>query len=74
MDLKKKNDRPATRRLLTTREAAEYLGLAEWTLRAWTNQRRIPNVKISGAVRSKISDVDAFIAASRRPARGRGDD
>ena len=70
MDPKKKNNRTATQPLLTTREAAEYLCIAEWTLRAWTNQRRIPNVKLGGAVRFDIADLKAFIAASRRPVRG----
>ncbi len=52
--------------LLTTEEAAEFLGLAVQTLRVWrVNQRvRIPFVKLGRAVKYRRSDLEKFLDAN----------
>jgi len=49
--------------LLTRREAAAYLGVAEQTLAVWkcTGRRTLPFVKIGRLVRYRKADLDAFI-------------
>jgi excisionase family DNA binding protein len=49
--------------LLTRREAATYLGVAEQTLAVWkcTGRRSLPFVKIGRLVRYRKVDLDAFI-------------
>lgn len=49
--------------LLTRREAAAYLGVAEQTLAVWkcTGRRLLPFVKIGRLVRYRKTDLDAFI-------------
>lgn len=49
--------------LLTRREAAAYLGVAEQTLAVWkcTGRRSLPFVKIGRLVRYRKDDLDAFI-------------
>lgn len=49
--------------LLTRREAASYLGVAEQTLAVWkcTGRRSLPFVKIGRLVRYRKADLDAFI-------------
>ena len=57
----------AERRLLTRPEAAEYLRLSDKTLSRWAWAGRGPRfVKIGGAVRYDLADLDAFIEAGRR--------
>ncbi|MBA4027015.1 helix-turn-helix domain-containing protein [bacterium] len=50
--------------LLSRREAAAYLGVAEQTLAIWKCTKRydLPYVKIGKLVKYKKSDLDAFIA------------
>lgn len=52
--------------LLTRKQAAEYLGVAEQTLAVWKCTKRypLPVVKIGRLVRYKKSDLDAFISNS----------
>ena len=58
--------------LMTTKQAAEYLGLSEITLNMWraTNRVRLTYVKLGSigakgsAVRYRRQDLDAFINAS----------
>ncbi len=58
------------KRLLNAKETAEYLGLAESTIRGWASQGRIPKVKLRGkALRFDKSDLDQIIAADKSPAR-----
>lgn len=54
---------PASSTLLTRREAAAYLGVAEQTLAVWkcTGRRFLPFVKIGRLVRYRKADLDAFI-------------
>jgi len=50
--------------LLTTREAAELLGVKENTLSIWRNTDRhhIPYIKIGRAIRYKRSDLVKFLS------------
>lgn len=49
--------------LLSRKEAAAYLGIAEMTLSIWksTGRYNLPVVKIGRLVKYKKSDLDAFI-------------
>lgn len=49
--------------VLTTAEAAAYLGLKPHTLSVWrtTKHVKIPYVKIGGAVRYRLADLEKFI-------------
>ena len=57
------------KRLLTAAEAAEYLGLAEWTIRQWASMGRIPKVKLGKSLRFDIDDLDRLIVKSKIPTR-----
>jgi len=54
----------AAKKLLTRREAAEYLGLKPQTLAAWHTNRRysLPMVKVGRSVRYRVSDLDRWLA------------
>lgn len=54
--------------LLTVPEAAEILRLKRSTLYTWASERRIPTVKLGGALRIRRSTIDELIAANERPA------
>lgn len=56
-------------RLLTVREAAQYLAISPSTLYGWVWQRRIPFVKVGRAVRFDIVELNDFIDRSRTQAR-----
>lgn len=49
--------------LLTTREAAQLLGIKENTLTIWrnTDRQHIPYIKIGRAIRYKRSDLVKFL-------------
>lgn len=49
--------------LLSRKEAALYLGVAEQTLAVWksTGRHKIPILKIGRLVRYRIADLDAFL-------------
>ena len=52
--------------LFTTREAAQYLGLAKITLDTWRSKGKPPAyVKIHRSVRYRRADLDAFILEHR---------
>jgi excisionase family DNA binding protein len=55
-------------KLLNDREAAEYLNLGVQTLRDWrcTGRVDLPYIKLGGAVRYTLEDLEAFVAANRR--------
>lgn len=55
---------------LRYREAAEYLGIAEITLRRWVSERRIEHLKVGKAVLFNPADLEAFIESNRVPAVG----
>ena len=56
--------------LLSRREAAAYLGVAEQTLAIWkcTKRQQLPYVKIGKLVKYRKSDLDEFIAKNLRSA------
>jgi len=56
-------------RLLTIREAAQYLAVSVSTLYGWVWQRRIPFVKIGRALRFDPRDLAAFIEANKHVPR-----
>ncbi len=61
----------AVDRLLDVEEAATMLALKPATLYQWAYERRIPVVKLSGPrgpLRFRLSDIEALIARSVRPA------
>lgn len=63
--------RHAADRLLDVQEAAALLAVKPATLYQWAYKRRIPVVKLfgaRGALRFRVSDIDALIARSVRPA------
>jgi len=57
-------------RLLDVREAAALLAVKPATLYQWAYQRRLPVVKLfgpRGALRFRLSDIQALVARSIRP-------
>lgn len=53
---------PRERDLLTIREAADYLQLAEKTVRAWVREGKLRGVKVGGRMwRVRQSDLDAMV-------------
>lgn len=65
MDKDKLAEAVAHKRLVNERRAAEILGLQVRTLQQWrTSGRGVCYVKIGGAVRYSLDDLDAFIAKS----------
>jgi len=61
---------PASNQLLTRREAAQYLGVAEQTLAIWkcTGRYNLPYVKIGRLVKYRKADLDAFVDNNLRNA------
>ncbi len=68
----------ATRRLLTDRQAAEYLGICSRTIHNLVARKQLPTLKIGRARRFDVEDLNAFIASrkvlpsgwkSRQPAK-----
>lgn len=51
--------------LLSRREAAKYLGIAEKTLAMWasTKRQKLPMIKIGSRAKYRKSVLDAFISA-----------
>src|SRR5262249_28173460 len=51
-------------KLLSRRQAAQYLGVKEQTLAIWkcTGRYNLPCVKVGRLVKYRLSDLDAFIA------------
>jgi excisionase family DNA binding protein len=57
------NDVKSLDRLLTTKEIAETWGFKDQTLRVWrcTGRNRLPFVKVGGAVRYRLCDVEKYL-------------
>lgn len=55
--------------MLTVHEAAERLGLADSTIRAWIVQRRIGVVRLGRAVRVPLEEIQRLIAKGTIPAK-----
>ena len=52
-------------KLLSVKEAAEYLGLKENTVREWLRSGALKGIKIGKSWRIKISDLEALIDEKR---------
>jgi excisionase family DNA binding protein len=57
--------------MLTVKETASRLGLAEATIRLWLAQRKLPFVRCGRAIRVPSEAVEAFIRSNTVPARER---
>ncbi|MGH7274947.1 MAG: helix-turn-helix domain-containing protein, partial [Nitrospiria bacterium] len=63
--------RPTTQvtpRLLTLREAADYLAVSYWTVRTWVESGKLPAVRLPGdgrLVRIEVGDLDRLIEECR---------
>ena len=55
-------------RLLDVDEAAALLSLKPSTLYAWSYKRRIPVVKLGGALRFRLSTLQKLMQKAERPA------
>jgi nitrogen PTS system EIIA component len=51
----------AEREIMNVREAAEFLGQSEWTLREWVRMRKVPFSKVNGAIKFRKSKLDRWI-------------
>jgi hypothetical protein len=60
--------RQAKRRLLRTREAAEYLGLSAWSVRQLVQNGRLPVVRGCDEcnLQFDVCDLDAYVAQHRQ--------
>ena len=55
-----------TPHLLNRKDAAAYIGLATGTLDRWRTERHGPSyIKVGGAVRYKISDLEEWLNSNR---------
>lgn len=54
--------------LLTSKEAAKYLGIAPGTLHCWTHKNRyyLPVVKMGSLSKYRVSDLEDFINRQTR--------
>ena len=59
---------PGTRRLSVT-EAAPFLGVSVFTVRAWIRQRRLPFHRLGRRIVLDQADLERFLAAHRVEAR-----
>jgi excisionase family DNA binding protein len=57
-----------TQRLIDAAGAAELLGTTERHVRELVYKRAIPFVKVGGALRFDLTDLDAWIASNRTEA------
>jgi excisionase family DNA binding protein len=50
-------------KLLTRKEASDYLGIAQGTLEVWacTKRYQLPYIKVGRLVRYRLSDLDTFL-------------
>ncbi len=64
---RKNNNDPSPKRLFTLKEAAQYLGRSEWSMRELIWAGISPVVKASGSrkIFIDIQDLDAFISRNK---------
>jgi excisionase family DNA binding protein len=55
--------------LLTAQEAADYLRVKVSTIRKWTHYGYIPKIKVGGAVRFDLDELNTWI--EKRATKGR---
>ena len=56
-------------KLLNYCELAELLGLSPQTIRTWVSMKKIPFLKINGAVRFSQQEIDEIIKSSREKSK-----
>jgi len=57
-------------RLLTLRQAAEYLSVSYWTVRSWVESGKLASVRLPGdgrLLRIDVKDLDRLVESSRAP-------
>lgn len=54
-------------RLIGIDEVAAILGVGSGTLYKWVWQKKIPYLKVNGALRFRPSELEAFISAKNQP-------
>jgi len=59
-------ERPTRQRLLTNKQACEYLQVSPTTLWRLVKQRRIKTVNLRGRARYDVQELDRFIRRSQR--------
>jgi excisionase family DNA binding protein len=52
-------------RLITVVGAAKFLAVSTSTLYGWVYQRKIPFVKVGGALRFEVAELQKFIQSNR---------
>jgi len=57
-------------RLITSKELADYLGVAHQTIRIWVSQKKIPYTKLGAAVRFSPEQIDSILEQGKREALG----
>lgn len=55
------------REILSVRQAAEFLGLSEYTIREWVRLRRIPHSKVNGTIKFRRSKLIRWIDQGEIP-------
>ncbi len=65
-----KAERPAPvpalkKRLLTVKEAAQYLSVCQWTVRTMVSEGRVPAVRMNRRVLLDVLDLDRFIQRTK---------
>lgn len=63
-----RNDLPD--RLMTAKQAGEFLGYSEGTIRNKASSGDIPYVKLGTALRFRLSELETWIAAQDAKAKG----
>ena len=51
--------------LITVQDAAKFLAISKSTLYGWVYQRRIPFVKVGGALRFELAELQKFVQSNR---------
>jgi excisionase family DNA binding protein len=51
--------------LINVHDAAKFLAVSTSTLYGWVYQRRIPFVKVGGALRFELAELQKFIQSNR---------
>lgn len=59
------NQQTATRKLIKSRDAAQYLCISERTLWQLSSDGKLPTVRIGRMVRFDVADLNEFIAKQK---------
>jgi len=57
-----------TRRLLTVKDAAQYLSCTVWAVRELAWAQKVPSIKIGRRLLFDVRDIDAFVEREKVPA------